>query len=151
MSLAVVLDAGPLGLLCHRSGVALADECKTWFRTHHSRGTSFYIAEITDYEVRRELLRLNKSLSVLRLDALLTTAADTYLPLTTPAMRKAAALWATARQRGQPTADPKELDADVVLAAQVLTTAFVQTDVFVATGNVGHLSMFLRAADWRTI
>src|SRR5262245_26359665 len=112
MSLAVVLDAGPLGLLCHRTGVAAADQCKKWFRDHVSRGTSFYITEVTDYEVRRELLRLKKSVSVGRLDALHRTAADTYLPIHTAAIRKAAELWATARQTGHPTADPRELDAD---------------------------------------
>lgn len=32
MSFGVILDAGPLGLLCHRKGVAAADECKRWFR-----------------------------------------------------------------------------------------------------------------------
>ena len=104
-----------------------------------------------DYEVRRELLRLDKATSVRRLDILHGTAADTYVPLTTAAMRKAAELWAEARKLGQPTADPKELDADAILAAQVLTTRFAQTRVVVATGNVGHLSMFLTAADWRAI
>ena len=147
MSLAVVLDAGPLGLLCHRTGVAVADQCKAWFRGHLAHGTSFYIPEIADYEVRRELLRLNKIVSVSRLDALHATATDTYLAVTTAAMRKAAELWATARQAGYPTADAKELDADVIIAAQVMTRAFTQDEVVIATTNVGHLSMFTRAAN----
>src|SRR3954468_11391296 len=98
MSLAVVLDAGPLGLLCHRKGVQAADDCRQWFRSHLSQGTSFFIPEITDYEVRRELLRMNKSVSVSRLDALHGTAPDTYMPLTTIAIRRAATLWAEARR-----------------------------------------------------
>ena len=31
-------------------------------------------------------------------------------------MLRAAELWAQARRRGRPTADPKELDCDVILA-----------------------------------
>src|SRR5947209_4476592 len=125
MSLAVVLDAGPLGLLCHRKGVSIADDCRVWFRSHLSRGTSFFIPEIIDYEVRRELLRMNKLVSISRLDALHETASDTYMPLTTIAIRRAASLWAEARRTGHPTADPKEIDSDVIMAAQVLTTSFV--------------------------
>lgn len=151
MSLAVVLDAGPLGLLCHRQGVKAADECKAWFKNHLARGTSFYIGEITDYEVRRELLRLKKTIAVARLDLLFTTAPDTYITLTTTAVRRAAALWAEARIAGRPTADPKELDADVILAAQVLTTRFRQDETVVATTNIAHLGMFLRAEQWQAI
>lgn len=52
---------------------------------------------------------------------------------------------------GHPTADPKELDADVIIAAQVLTHPFTATETVVATTNAGHLSRFLRAEDWRTV
>lgn len=69
-----------------------------------------------------------------------------YAPLTTEVMLKAAELWAEARRRGQPTADPKELDGDVILAAQAL-----QAGAVVATDNVGHLSLFVEAKSWREI
>ncbi len=55
-------------------------------------------------------------------------------------MLKAAELWALARNRGTPTADPKALDADVILAAQTL-----QINGSVATENVEHLSLFVDA------
>jgi len=55
-------------------------------------------------------------------------------------MLRAAELWALARNRGTPTADPKELDGDVILAAQA-----EQVRAVVATDNVGHLSRFVQA------
>jgi predicted nucleic acid-binding protein len=70
----------------------------------------------------------------------------TYLPLDTAVMRYAAALWAQAKQGGQMTADLKELNADVILAAQAL-----QVGATVVTENVGHPSHFTRAVDWRTV
>ena len=69
-----------------------------------------------------------------------------YQPLTTGIMRKAAQLWADARKKGHPTADPKELDSDVILAAQALYAGAI-----VATENVGHLSLFVESQNWRDI
>ena len=61
-------------------------------------------------------------------------------------MTKAAELWAESRRLGRPTADPKELDGDVILAAQALAA-----DAVVATENVGHLSRFVLAKHWTAI
>ena len=104
------------------------------------------VPEIADYEVRRELLRANKSRGVAKLDALASSVG--YLPLTTAAVRKAAELWAEARQQGHPTASDQSLDADVLLAAQALTLG---SEVVIATTNVGHLSRFVAAEEWHTI
>jgi predicted nucleic acid-binding protein len=107
-------------------------------------GGEVIIPEIADYEVRRNLLLTGLTPSVARLDQLKRFL--TYLPLTTDTMMKAAALWAEARKTGQPTADPKELDADVILAAQALAAGAI-----VATENVGHLARFVEARHWRDI
>ncbi len=56
-----------------------------------------------------------------------------------------------ARQRGRPTADPKALDGDVILAAQATLVADEGNEVIVATTNVGHLSQFVDAREWRLI
>lgn len=103
-----------------------------------------FVPEIADYEVRRELLRAGKVKGLSRLDVIKNSVG--YLPLTTSIMLKAAELWAEARRRGMPTADPKALDCDVILAAQALEFGGV-----VATENVGHLSRFVDARPWRSI
>jgi predicted nucleic acid-binding protein len=109
-----------------------------------SRGIRVIVPEIADYEVRRELLRAKKERGLSRLDALASRLE--YLPITTAAMRRAAVFWAEARQQGQPTADDKALDGDVILAAQAMTLGVA--DVVIATTNVGHLSRFTPAALW---
>jgi hypothetical protein len=45
-----------------------------------------------------------------------------------------------------PTADDKELDGDVILAAQA-----EQAGALVAAENIGHLSRFVDAQAWRDI
>jgi predicted nucleic acid-binding protein len=107
------------------------------------------LPEIADYEVRRELLRANKLMGIQRLDEL--KAILTYRPLTTETMLKAAEFWAEARRRGRPTADPKALDGDVILAAQAVLVADEGNEVIVATTNVEHLSQFVDAREWRVI
>jgi predicted nucleic acid-binding protein len=93
--------------------------------------------------VRRELLRAGKTKGIDRLNQLKMQL--TYLPLDTAMILRAAEFWALARNQGRPTADPSELDCDVILAAQA-----ERVDAIVATENVGHLSLFVDARDWRT-
>ena len=147
MSRVVLLDAGPLGMVTHPGGVGEVDACKGWLQGLLSRGVRVVVPEIADYEVRRELLRARKARGIARLDALEESLE--YLPLTTAAMRRAAELWAEARQQGQPTADATALDADVILAAQGLTMRTEEEEVIVATTNVGHLSRLISAELWQ--
>lgn len=93
--------------------------CSAWLQSLIEAGVRVIVPEIADYEVRRELLRANKINGLAMLDTL-TESLD-YLPLTTSAMRRAAKLWADARQSGQPTAGDNTIDGDVILAAQALS------------------------------
>ena len=98
----------------------------------------------------RGLVRAGLLPSVHRLDELKQVLE--YAPIRTEAMLLAARLWAEARQAGQPTADPKALDGDVILAAQArLFNEAIDGAVVVATTNVAHLSRFVPAADWQSI
>jgi hypothetical protein len=64
-------------------------------------------------------------------------------------MRQAALLWAEARQQGRPAADNKALDADMILAAQSIVQC--TGDVVIATTNVKHFPLIVRAATWQNI
>jgi predicted nucleic acid-binding protein len=92
-------------------------------------------------------LRANKVKGLVKLDELIDSLE--YLPITTESMRLAAAFWAEARQKGQPTASDKTIDADMILVAQVFVMD-VQNKV-IATTNVGHLSRFVAADIWQNI
>jgi predicted nucleic acid-binding protein len=149
MSLIVLLDTGPLGLVINPRGGPDAEQCNVWMMSLLSTGAQVIVPEIADYEVRRELLRANKTPGVQRLDELKTTI--DYLPLTTETMLKAAEFWAETRQKGRPTADDKALDGDVILAAQAALMPDNGDDVIVATTNVRHLERFVTAREWQAI
>jgi len=149
MNRLILLDSGPLGMVTNPKAKGLPLACQQWLKTLLERGERFAIPEIADYEVRRELLRANLLKSVHRLDHLTQTLE--YIPIQTDTMLLAASLWAEVRKMGQPTADPKALDGDVILAAQVQILANEMTTVIIATTNVGHLSRFATALSWQDI
>jgi len=107
------------------------------------------VPEIADYELRRELLRMDKIDGIKRLDALKDILG--YIPITTQMMLVAAEFWAQARKKGKPTADDKALDGDVILAAQARVIMDGGKNVVIATTNVGHLSRFVNAKEWKGI
>lgn len=146
MSAVIVLDAGPLGLLTNPNNTPQPLACRAWLASLRAAGRRVVVPEITDYEVRRELIRIRSQSALTNLDTY--GAQLDYLPLTTTAMRLAAELWAQARSTGQPTAPDPALDVDVILAAQALT---MNTAVVVATGNPAHLSRFVPAELWSNI
>lgn len=137
----IILDASPLGRLAkarpHPDDLRRLDG----LLAAHVR---VLVSEVADYEVRRSLLLHNLTASVQALDML--RAHLVFVPITSAVMGTAAELWADARRAGQPTADPKELDCDVILAAQAM-----EADAIVATENVGHLSRYVTAVEWRLI
>jgi len=98
MSGVVVLDTGIAGLLAWRTGIPIVDTCRKWQMELLTQGVRVVLPEIVDYEVRRELVRLNASESIARFDRLALVLE--YAPLTTAAMRLAAALWGHSRQQG---------------------------------------------------
>lgn len=76
-----------------------------------------------------------------------------FFPVTSQVLNYAAYLWANSRRQGQPTADPKTLDADVIIAAQCqfLTQDYPGQSLICATTNVNHLSRFIEAQTWQSI
>jgi predicted nucleic acid-binding protein len=133
MALLIALDSGPLGQLAHPDP-----------NRYSAAGTVFLLPEIADFEVRRNLILEQHERSLLRLDNLTNRAR--YVPLNTDAIRLAARYWAQSRRTGRSVGDPKELNADVILAAQATLAKAI-----IATDNIGHLAQFVEARPWATI
>jgi hypothetical protein len=149
MSLIVLLDAGPLGMITNPKSSPENEACKNWFATLAYNGVEVVIPEIADYEVRRELLRAGKDRGLGRLNAL--KGMLEYAPITTSVMLKAAEFWATARNVGRQSADDASLDADMILAAQAGALVRAGDETVIATTNVRHLALFASARIWREI
>lgn len=137
----IVLDAGPLGTLSNPDPNV---EVTYWAGDLEKAGFILLIAAISDYEIRRNLILENKSKSLLHLDTLREVFC--YLPLKDTALQIAAQLWAESNRKGIPTASPKDLNCDAILAAQAL-----ETGATVATTNVKHISRFVDAKHWKDI
>lgn len=105
----IVLDSGLLGKIVYPRG---NPDVEAWFERILSHDVNIVLPEISDYELRRELLHQSFTASIERLNQFKSVL--TYLPLNTAVMLKAAELWAAARKRGRPTDAPKALDVDAI-------------------------------------
>ena len=141
----IFLDSGPLAQLANPKLSPATVSILTWAKSMRAAGHRFVVPAIADYEVRRELERSGKVASI----AELNTWYGEYLPLSDSALRLASKLWAQSRNAGTPTADPKELDGDVLIAAQAIDMEYPIADFIIATVNVGHLSRFAPADEWQ--
>ena len=151
MSLTVFLDPGPLGLITNPKRTPDTIAATEWAIAMMTAGHKFVVPSIADYEVRRELIRARKPKGLTALDVWNDARPDRFLSLSDSALRLAADLWARARQAGTSTADPKELDGDVLIAAQALDTGLPPSEFIIATVNVGHLAQFAPADLWTNI
>ena len=146
----VLLDAAPVGLMTNSKQPPSALACYRWASRIVNGGNRVCLPEVIDYEIRRETLRRNSTLGLRLLDELPHLVE--YLLLDTTVMRRAAVLWAQARNRGMPTAHEESLDVDVILAAQAQLLAEATGDaVVVATDNIRHLIQFVDARRWQDI
>lgn len=157
-SVIVILDSGVLDLLASPIQDASEQEeneigqCTQWLYSLLSKGVYVVTSEISDYEVRREFIRI-KSEGLATLDSLRDMI--DFLPLSTEVMKKAADFWADVRQNHIPTANDKNIDADMIISAQwsLLSEQFPGRSVFIATKNIKHLKIFAQenAQEWINI
>jgi predicted nucleic acid-binding protein len=140
MARLVFLDSGPLWLAASPRGKPRADDCRIWLSALRASGTRVFVPEIADYETRRETLLRGATANLRRLDGLKATL--DFLPINSPALLRAAQLWARVRRQGKPTAGPQDFDVDCIVAGQALTAAGPSDTIVIATNNVSHLSLF---------
>jgi predicted nucleic acid-binding protein len=147
MSRVILLDTHPLSAVTHPKA---EPKVRQWLQFLQNNETVIRVPEIADYELRRELLRQGKILSIERLNKV---SQNCLIPLTPETMRKAAELWAWVRNQGKPTASDDSLDGDVILAAQAILQLPSFDEVIIVTTNLKHISRFesegIYVADWQ--
>jgi len=148
----VFIDSGVLGLLSSPNEKLEVKQCQEWLYSLLSKGVYLISSDLCGYEVRRSFLlnsirgASNQSIDNLNnLDNLIN-----FLPLTKSVTQQAAQLWAISRFQGIPTANPKNIDVDVIIAAQcqLMQAENPARNLVVATTNVKHLSRFINAQKW---
>jgi predicted nucleic acid-binding protein len=134
----LLLDTGVLGQVCHPRK---HDDVRAWFRRAAAEH-ELLLSEFADYELRRELLRINSRQSLRRLDEL--TRELRYVPVTTATWRATARLWAEQRRAGRPTGDG--LDGDLLLAVQAREELAA-----VVTLNEKHFAGLVDVLSWTAV
>jgi predicted nucleic acid-binding protein len=151
----VFIDSGVLGQICNPNISNETTAVKEWLFKQLSRGVRVVSSDICDYEVRRGLILSNQKKPTLqgieKLDEIQQLIE--FLPVDRTTLLIAAQLWADARSSGQPTADDRSLDADLIICATWQLLAIEQPGRYaiVATTNVKHLSRFAVADRWQNI
>jgi predicted nucleic acid-binding protein len=136
----LLLDTAVVGEICHPRKY---DDVRAWF-ARAAAAHEMLLSEVADYELRRELLRIDSRRSLDRLDEL--TREIRYIPETTATWRAAARLWALQRKAGRVTAAEGGLDGDVLIAAQALAE-----DAVIVTPNTRHFDSMVRAVTWQEV
>lgn len=151
MARVILIDSGPLGLACSRSGIPLVDQCRNWLALLEVAGADILIPSICDFEVRRELMRIRASAKIRNLDVL--RSQFSYLGVSRAAWDRAASFWSLVRQTGQPTSGQEDLDVDAVIAGLAATIGQPGDTVIIATTNVRHFARFpgIDVRLWQTI
>lgn len=149
----IVLDTGPLGGLTSPVDSRLSNEYKAWYVSLEDVGCYFYVPQIADYEVRRNLHLEGMNTSIIMLDEFIHAEADRYLRLTAEEIDLASQFWGQLRNAARGGSDEKALDGDVLIAAQAraLEESDPFTRVVVATGNVKHFRDIAFAELWSDI
>jgi predicted nucleic acid-binding protein len=155
VSKTIFLDTGPLSILTNPRFPTVTVDAIQWSVDLMAAGHRFIVPAIADFELRRELERTGSLRSLTALDAFNGAVPNRYLPLTDSALKRGAKLWGQARNKGALPGDPKELNGDILITAQVLELQAVEglatSDIVIASVNVGHLSLFAPADLWQNI
>jgi hypothetical protein len=149
MSDIILLDTGPLGLVTHPKASPENDACNQWLRSQIINQKIVVVPGISDYELRREMIRIGSTRGIAKLEALKDSLR--FAPITTAVMNQAALFWASARSMGKPTASDTSLDGDMILSAHAALIDSTQHHVVIATDNVKHLELFAVAKLWKDI
>lgn len=144
----VILDSKPLGEICNPLN---RDRVKPLIQFLREQKIFLRVAEITDYELRRELQLQGLQKGINNLDKF--RQRQQIIPIDSASLLIATDLWAEIRKTGQPTADKKNIDCDVIMVAQALQLRQQFSQIIILTIDVKDLIRFkkfgIEVWDWK--
>ncbi len=133
----IVLDSTPLAELCRKKP---KQEVIDLLKFIDDSDFIIKIAEITEYEVRRELLRTKKDKACRRLGRYHLT--ERTIPINREALILASEIWAELRNSGKSTASNQRIDCDTIMIAQSLSLKKYFDEIIVLTSDPEDISRF---------
>ena len=144
----VILDSKPLGEICNPIN---QEKIKPLIKFLKKSKITRRVAEITDYELRRELTLQGLTKGISNLNKF--KQRQQIVPIDSESLLLATELWAELRKEGQPTADKKNIDCDVIMVAQALQLRKQFEQIIILTIDVKDLIRFqkfgIEVWDWK--
>lgn len=153
----VFIDTSILGLLCNPNGNPEAKKCNEWLLKLLCKSVRVVTSVICEYETKRSLILArmeNKSSEGIEvLDKFKEEGVIEFLPVTEEVANIAADNWADAEKKGQPTADAKDINIDMIICGhwRALKNKYPGRYIVIATTNIGHLQRYAEAELWENI
>lgn len=148
LSRVVILDSKPLGDICNP---ITYKQIKPLIEFLKEQKIALRVAEITDYELRRELTLQNLQKGINNLNKF--RQKQQIIPIDSESLIIATDLWAEIRKTEQPTADRKNIDCDVIMVAQALKLRQQFQQIIILTIDVNDLIRFkkfgIEVWDWK--
>ncbi|MEM7761177.1 MAG: hypothetical protein AAF298_24060 [Cyanobacteria bacterium P01_A01_bin.40] len=144
----IILDSKPLGEICNPIN---QDKIKPLIEFLRTIKISLRVAKITDYELRRELTLQGLTKGIRNLNKF--KQRQEIIPIDSESLFLATELWAKLRRDGQPTADSKNIDCDVIMVAQALKLQKQFEQIIILTIDIKDLIRFrkfgIEVWDWK--
>ena len=144
----ILLDTGVLGKICKNN---VENNTKKVLRYLEKEKIGLKVAEISDYELRRNFILENLDKSIRKLNKFRKT--DRLIFFDTETMLIASEIWADIRKQGNPTENKDSLDGDVILAAQAYQLRRYYEEVIILTTNAKDIAKFnylaIKTWDWK--
>jgi predicted nucleic acid-binding protein len=142
------LDSGVLGEIL--KSPPNPDTLK-WLNFVKNQKISLRVAEIIDYELRRNLILEGLQKSINKLNQF--KQKKQFIFITSESLLEASEIWAKLRVDAKATADIKNIDVDVILAAQAFSQKPNFEEIIIVTTNASDISRFtylgIQVWDWK--
>lgn len=142
------LDSGVLGKVVnpHPNSDTLR-----WLYFVKNQKINLRVAEIIDYELRRNFILEGLQKSINKLNQF--KQREQFISITSESLLEASEIWAKLRGEAKATADIKNIDVDVILAAQAFSLKNDFEEIIIVTTNASDISRFsylgIQVWDWK--